>query len=68
MEREGSPLADRDEKGRWVHLDIIPDTFMLPHDHGMFVEEFRCVWVKQVQGWVAYLPGVLGGVAAEHGS
>eukprot|EP00037_Helgoeca_nana_P010959 m.97387 g.97387 ORF g.97387 m.97387 type:complete len:408 (+) comp20523_c0_seq1:329-1552(+) len=54
MEREGSPLAERDEKGRWVHLDIIPDTFMLPHEHGMFAEEFRrCgggTWIMKPTG------------------
>mmetsp|Transcript_29221 Transcript_29221/g.76529 ORF Transcript_29221/g.76529 Transcript_29221/m.76529 type:complete len:406 (+) Transcript_29221:100-1317(+) len=54
IEREGSPLAERDEKGRWVHLDIIPDTFMLPHEHGMFVEEFRrCgggTWIMKPTG------------------
>ena len=41
LEREASPLAERDENGRYVHLDFVPDTFMLPQDHSMFTEEFR---------------------------
>ncbi|XP_050410433.1 polyglutamylase complex subunit TTLL1 [Patella vulgata] len=41
LEKEGSPLAEKDENGRFVHLDFIPQTFMLPSDYNLFVEEFR---------------------------
>lgn len=37
----GSPLAERDENGRYIHLDFVPDTFMLPQDYSLFTEEFR---------------------------
>eukprot|EP00050_Salpingoeca_kvevrii_P007748 m.298326 g.298326 ORF g.298326 m.298326 type:complete len:403 (+) comp13833_c0_seq1:294-1502(+) len=54
LEREGSPLAERDERGRYVHLDIIPDTFMLPADYSIFVEEFRrnphATWIMKPSG------------------
>lgn len=41
MEREGSPLAERSENGRYLHLDFVPVTFILPADYNMFVEEYR---------------------------
>ncbi|UYV75251.1 hypothetical protein LAZ67_12003102 [Cordylochernes scorpioides] len=41
LEREGSPLAEKDENGKYVLLDFIPVTFVLPADYNMFVEEFR---------------------------
>ncbi|KAK7099450.1 hypothetical protein V1264_003588 [Littorina saxatilis] len=41
LDKEGSPLAEKDENGRYVHLDFIPLTFMLPADYNLFVEEFR---------------------------
>ncbi|XP_071121370.1 polyglutamylase complex subunit TTLL1-like isoform X1 [Mytilus galloprovincialis] len=41
LEKEGSPLAEKDENGRFIHLDFIPLTFMLPADYNLFVEEFR---------------------------
>ena len=41
LEKEGNPIGQRDENGRYSHLDFVPDTFMLPQDHGIFVEEFR---------------------------
>ncbi|CAG2234581.1 TTLL1 [Mytilus edulis] len=31
----------KDENGRFIHLDFIPLTFMLPADYNLFVEEFR---------------------------
>jgi tubulin polyglutamylase TTLL1 len=27
MEKENSPLAERDESGNFIHLDIVPMTF-----------------------------------------
>ncbi|PVD33196.1 hypothetical protein C0Q70_04447 [Pomacea canaliculata] len=41
LEKDGSQLAEKDETGRFVHLDFIPLTFMLPADYNLFVEEFR---------------------------
>ncbi|XP_069048953.1 polyglutamylase complex subunit TTLL1 isoform X1 [Lepisosteus oculatus] len=41
LEKEGSPLAEKDENGKYVYLDFVPVTFMLPADYNLFVEEFR---------------------------
>lgn len=41
LDKEGNPLAEKDELGRYIHLDFIPVTFMLPADYNLFVEEFR---------------------------
>jgi len=41
LEKEGHPLAEKDEFGKYIHLDHIPTTFILPADYNMFVEEFR---------------------------
>ncbi|CAK1596205.1 unnamed protein product [Parnassius mnemosyne] len=49
LEREGNPLAEKSEVvlhggqvgTRYVHLDFVPITFVLPADYNMFVEEYR---------------------------
>ncbi|XP_068761499.1 polyglutamylase complex subunit TTLL1-like isoform X1 [Montipora capricornis] len=41
LDKEGNPLAEKDELGRYIHLDFIPVTFILPADYNLFVEEFR---------------------------
>ncbi|XP_036433318.1 probable tubulin polyglutamylase TTLL1 [Colossoma macropomum] len=41
LEKEGSPLAEKDENGKYIYLDFVPVTFMLPADYNLFVEEFR---------------------------
>ncbi|XP_026677554.1 probable tubulin polyglutamylase TTLL1 [Diaphorina citri] len=43
LEREGNPLAEKSNEvpGRYIHLDFIPITFILPADYNMFVEEYR---------------------------
>ncbi|KAM9468376.1 polyglutamylase complex subunit TTLL1 isoform 1-T1 [Clarias gariepinus] len=41
LERESSPLAEKDENGKYLYLDFVPVTFMLPADYNLFVEEFR---------------------------
>ena len=30
LEREGNPLAEKNEFGRYLYLDFIPTTFILP--------------------------------------
>lgn len=54
LEKEGSPLAEKDELGRYIHLDFIPITFMLPADYNLFVEEFRknpsSTWIMKPAG------------------
>lgn len=41
LERENSPLAEKDELGRYINMDIIPQTYIFPGDYNIFVEEFR---------------------------
>lgn len=41
LEKEGNPMAEKDENGLYKHLDMFPVTFMLPADYNLFVEEFR---------------------------
>ncbi|XP_065841067.1 polyglutamylase complex subunit TTLL1-like [Oscarella lobularis] len=41
LEKEGNPLAEKDETGRYVHLDFVPLTILLPADYNIFLEEFR---------------------------
>lgn len=32
LEKEGNELCEKDEHGQYVHLDIIPVTYVLPGD------------------------------------
>ncbi|XP_046851032.1 polyglutamylase complex subunit TTLL1-like [Xenia sp. Carnegie-2017] len=45
LEKEGNLIdiitAEKDECGRYIYLDFIPVTFLLPADYNLFVEEFR---------------------------
>ena len=41
LEKEGHPLAARDEAGNFIHLNIIPTSFMLPSEYSMWVEEHK---------------------------
>uniref|UniRef100_A0A8D2ZPB5 Tubulin tyrosine ligase-like family, member 1 n=1 Tax=Scophthalmus maximus TaxID=52904 RepID=A0A8D2ZPB5_SCOMX len=41
LEKESSPLAEKDENGKYIYLDFVPVTFMLPADYNLFVEEYR---------------------------
>ena len=41
LERENSPLAEKDELGRYANMDIIPQTYIFPGDYNIFVDEVR---------------------------
>lgn len=41
LEKEGSLLAERGDYSKYLYLDFIPITFVLPADYNMFVEEYR---------------------------
>lgn len=41
MERENNPIAEKDELQRFIHMDIIPATYIFPGDYNIFVEEYR---------------------------
>jgi tubulin polyglutamylase TTLL1 len=41
MEKENNPIAEKDEQGNYVYMDIVPNTYILPGDYTIFVEEFR---------------------------
>jgi len=47
----------QDETGRYVYLDSIPVTFLLPADYNLFVEEFRknpsSTWIMKPCGKVS---------------
>jgi tubulin polyglutamylase TTLL1 len=41
MEKENNPIADRDDSGQLMYIDIVPMTYILPGDYTIFVEEFK---------------------------
>jgi tubulin polyglutamylase TTLL1 len=41
LEKESHPLAEKDEEGNFLHLEIFPTTFTLPADYSLFLEEFK---------------------------
>ena len=41
MEKEGNQIADRDESGTLLYIDIVPMTYILPGDYTIFQEEFK---------------------------
>ena len=41
LDKEGSLFAEKDKNSKYVHLDFIPVTYILPADYNLFVEEFR---------------------------
>lgn len=50
MEKEGNPIAERDENGRYVYMDIVPMTYTLPSDYVVFAEEFKknpATWIMK---------------------
>ena len=41
MEKENNPIADKDETGGLLYMDIVPMTYILPGDYTIFAEEFK---------------------------
>ncbi|VEL25526.1 unnamed protein product, partial [Protopolystoma xenopodis] len=54
LEKEGNPIAARNESGQYLYLDFIPVTFMLPHDYNLFAEEYKrmpsSTWIMKPSG------------------
>eukprot|EP00056_Hartaetosiga_gracilis_P005258 m.82867 g.82867 ORF g.82867 m.82867 type:complete len:494 (-) comp12104_c1_seq1:132-1613(-) len=54
LEKEGSPLAMKGDDNRYIHLDLVPDTYMLPSDYNIFADEFRrnpsTTWIMKPAG------------------
>lgn len=34
-------MANKDENGNYIYLDFVPQTYLLPNEYSMFVEEFH---------------------------
>lgn len=53
-EKENDPIAEKDEEGNSIYLDIIPLTYILPGDYNIFVEEFKKpnagTWIMKPSG------------------
>jgi tubulin polyglutamylase TTLL1 len=51
MEKENNPIAERDDNGNLIHMDIVPLTYILPGDYVIFVEEFKrnpqAIWIMK---------------------
>lgn len=51
MEKENNPVAERDEQGNFIYLDIVPMTFNLPQDYTIFCDEYRrqpdLIWIMK---------------------
>jgi len=41
MEKETNPIAEKNDTGDFIYMDIVPMTYILPGDYTIFVEEFR---------------------------
>lgn len=39
-EKNNDPISEKDDNGNYVYLDIVPQTYILPADYTLFVEEF----------------------------
>ncbi len=49
LEKETDPIAAKDDRGRYIYLDFIPNTYLLPQDYTLFAEEYkrnpRLTWI-----------------------
>lgn len=54
MEKENNPIAEKDECGGLLYMDIVPLTYILPGDYTIFSEEFKkypnAVWIMKPTG------------------
>ena len=41
MEKENNPIAEKDDHGGLIYMDIVPMTYILPGEYNIFVEEFK---------------------------
>ena len=41
MEKDNNPIAEKDENGAFVYMDIVPMTYILPGEYNIFAEEFK---------------------------
>jgi len=41
MDKEKNPIAEKDENGAFLYMDIIPMTYILPSEFNILVEDFR---------------------------
>ena len=41
MEKENNYLAQKDEAGNYIFFDFLPQTYVLPGEYSLFVEEFH---------------------------
>jgi len=41
LEKNKDPLVLRNENDEYVHLSILPKTYVLPAEYSLFVEEFH---------------------------
>lgn len=52
--KEASHLAERDENGRFLYMDIVPLTYTLPQEYSVVIEEFKrnpsMIWIMKPSG------------------
>jgi len=41
MDKEKNPIAEKDENGAFIYMDIIPMTYILPGEFNMLSEDFK---------------------------
>ena len=51
MEKENNPIAEKNEDGGLLYMDIVPLTYILPGDYNIFTEEYKkypnSVWIMK---------------------
>jgi tubulin polyglutamylase TTLL1 len=41
LEKENNPICTKDDNGNYIYLDFVPQTYILPGEYSLFVEEFH---------------------------